>query len=317
MRTGFLGSLCCRLCRKIQRIFEVARNDFVKNFFTMKNLFSLAGKPGSPRRIRLKKVASVAQVVLIFCIIKAAVHYFGLEKFEVNQLFSAMVASTVFLMGFLLSGVLTDFKESEKIPGEISTSLESLYLEIVAIKVYNSQAETVKYLEKLIGFGECVVDWFYDRVPQGAMYENYAETHLMVAEACAQIKGDASTLRGRLMADMAVILQRVNRVQVIRDTDFVPLVYWMAYIAAALLVSGLVLAKSENLPASIFFLAVISFLVILLLRLIDDIDNPFGFSDQDSAEDVSIHILIETVKRLRNSLFFSISRDASTKMPTL
>ena len=91
----------------------------------------------------------------------------------------------------------------------------------------------------------------------------------------------------------------------------------MAYIAAALLVSGLVLAKSENLPASIFFLAVISFLVILLLRLIDDIDNPFGFSDQDSAEDVSIHILIETVKRLRNSLFFSVSRDAPTKLPTL
>ena len=149
------------------------------------------------------------------------------------------------------------------------------------------------------------------------MHENYAETHLMVAEASAQIKGDASTLRGRLMADMAVILQRVNRVQVIRDTDFVPLVYWMAYIAAALLVSGLVLAKSENLPASIFFLAVISFLVILLLRLIDDIDNPFGFSDQDSAEDVSIHILIETVKRLRNSLFFSVSRDAPTKLPTL
>ena len=275
----------------------------------MKDLLRLAGKPGSPRRIRLHKVGSVAQIVLIICIIKAAVHYLGLEKFEVNQLFSAMVASTVFLMGFLLSGVLTDFKESEKIPAEISTSLESLYLEIVAIRVYNSQAEIAKYLEKLVGFGDCIIDWFCERAPQSTLYENYAETHLMVAEASAQIKGDASTLRGRLMADMAVILQRVNRVQVIRDTDFVPLVYWMAYIAAALLVSGLVLAKSENLSASIFFLAVISFLLILLLRLIDDIDNPFGFSDQNSAEDVSIHILIETVKRLRSSLFFSISGD--------
>ena len=76
----------------------------------MKDLFRLVGKPGSPRRIRLNKVGSVAQLVLIVCTIKAAVHYFGLEKFEVNQLFSAMVASTVFLMGFLLSGVLTDFK---------------------------------------------------------------------------------------------------------------------------------------------------------------------------------------------------------------
>ena len=283
----------------------------------MKDLFRLVGKPGSPRRIRLNKVGSVAQLVLIVCTIKAAVHYFGLEKFEVHQLFSAMVASTVFLMGFLLSGVLTDFKESEKIPGEISTSLESLYLEIVAIRVYNSQAETAKYLEKLVEFGDCIVNWFYERAPESTLYGNYAETHLMIAEASAQIKGDASTLRGRLMADMALILQRVNRVQVIRDTDFVPLVYWMAYIAAALLVAGLVLAKSENLSASIFFLAVISFLVMLLLRLIDDIDNPFGFSDQDSAEDVSIQILIKTVERLRNSLFLLVSRDVPAQLPTL
>ena len=283
----------------------------------MKDLFRLVGKPGSPRRIRLNKVGSVAQLVLIVCIIKAAIHYFGLEKFEVNQLFSAMVASTVFLMGFLLSGVLTDFKESEKIPGEISTSLESLYLEIVAIRVYSSQAETAKYLEKLVEFGDCIVNWFYERAPESTLYGNYAETHLMIAEASAQIKGDASTLRGRLMADMALILQRVNRVQVIRDTDFVPLVYWMAYIAAALLVAGLVLAKSENLSASIFFLAVISFLVMLLLRLIDDIDNPFGFSDQDSAEDVSIQILIKTVERLRNSLFLLVSRDVPAQLPTL
>jgi predicted membrane chloride channel (bestrophin family) len=283
----------------------------------MKDLLKLAGKPGSPRRIRLYKVGSVVQLVVIVCIIKAAAHYFGLEKFEVNQLFSAMVASTVFLMGFLLSGVLTDFKESEKIPGEIATSLESLYREIVAIRVYNPQSETAKYLEKLVGFGDCIVDWFYDRAPESTLYGNYAETHLMIAEASAQIKGDASTLRGRLMADMALILQRVNRVQVIRDTDFVPLVYWMAYIAAALLVAGLVLAKSENLSASIFFLAVISFLVILLLRLIDDIDNPFGFSDQDSAEDVSIQILIKTIERLRNSLFLLASRDVPAQLPTL
>jgi len=37
---------------------------------------------------------------------------------------------------FLLSGVLTDFKESEKIPGELATSFTSLVLEIQAIPIY-------------------------------------------------------------------------------------------------------------------------------------------------------------------------------------
>jgi hypothetical protein len=38
--------------------------------------------------------------------------------------------------------------------------------------------------------------------------------------------------------------------------------------------------------------------VILLLRLIDDIDNPFGLSDVKSAENVSIELLEKAVERL-------------------
>jgi len=88
-------------------------------------------------------------------------------------------------------------------------------------------------------------------------------------------------------------------VQTIRDTTFVPLVYWMADIAAVHLFGGLVLSRADNIAESVFFLAVISFIVILLLRLIDDIDNPFDFSDLDSAEDVSIELLEHAVDRLK------------------
>ena len=87
--------------------------------------------------------------------------------------------------------------------------------------------------------------------------------------------------------------------QAIRDTSFAPLVYWMADIAAVLLFAGLVMARAENLPELVFFQAVISFIVILLLRLIDDIDNPFGLSDIRSAENVSIELLEKAVERLR------------------
>ena len=65
-----------------------------------------------------------------------------------------------------------------------------------------------------------------------------------------------------------------------------------------LLFAGLVMMESPNISESVFFLAVISFLLILLLRLIDDIDNPFGYSDLGSAEDVSIRALEQVVGRL-------------------
>ena len=260
------------------------------------------GQLSSARRSRIRKVWQVSSLVAILCALKVIFHWLGLEPISVNQLFSAMVASTVFLLGFLLSGVLTDFKESEKIPGELATSLESLFLETRAIPAYAKEAYVDPALYAIVALGQNLLQWLTESISSDALLKSYYETHSQVILAAAQFKGDASTLRGRLMQDLAVVLQRINRVQQIRDTSFVPLVYWMAYTAAGLLFAGLILAKSTNLSESVFFLAVISFLVILLLRLIDDIDNPFGYSDPDSAEDISIAILEETMKRLRASL---------------
>ena len=150
----------------------------------------------------------------------------------------------------------------------------------------------------MAGLGHYLIDWFMERITTEQILLSYERAHGEVVNAAVQFKGDASTLRGRLMQDMAVILQKINRVQTIRDTTFVPLVYWMADIAVVLLFGGLVMARSENILESVFFLGVISFILILLLRLIDDIDNPFGLSDLDSAEDVSIKLLEHAVDRL-------------------
>ena len=237
--------------------------------------------------------------VLVLCGIKVTVHYCGLEQISINPLFSAVVASTIFLLGFLLNGVLTDFKESEKIPAELATSLQSLNLEIQAIQVYNSDAQVANALAAVTGLGQSLLDWLKERITTEQMLARHTQTHAEVVLAAVQIKGDASTLRGRLMQDLAVVLAKVNRVQAIRDTSFVPLVYWMADIAAVLLFAGLVMARAENLSEAVFFLAIISFIVILLLRLIDDIDNPFGLSDINSAENVSIELLEKAVERLR------------------
>lgn len=161
--------------------------------------------------------------------------------------------------------MLTDFKESEKIPAELATSLQTLNLEIQAIQAYHPEAQIAAALSAVTGL-------------------------------CQSL--DASTLKGRLMQDPAVILAKIHRVQSIGDTSFVPLVYWMADIAAALLFVGLMMARANNLYESVFFLAVISFVVLILLRLINDIDNLFGLSDVNSAENVSIKLLEEAVGHL-------------------
>jgi uncharacterized membrane protein (DUF485 family) len=57
--------------------------------------------------------------VLIIILAKLVTHYLGWEFLTLNTLFGAIISANVFLIGFLISGVLVDYKESEKLPGEI------------------------------------------------------------------------------------------------------------------------------------------------------------------------------------------------------
>jgi hypothetical protein len=51
--------------------------------------------------------------------------YLGAEFLSLSSLFTAVVSANIFLIGFLISGVLVDYKESEKIPGDMAASIET------------------------------------------------------------------------------------------------------------------------------------------------------------------------------------------------
>jgi predicted membrane chloride channel (bestrophin family) len=253
---------------------------------------------GFARSRRLQLVLRTSFAVLGIIVIKLAVHRFGLEVISINPLFSALVASTVFLLGFLLNGVLTDYKESEKIPGEMASSLETLSLEIRAIRIHFPGTRIESHLRAVADLGRSIYAWTHGEASPTTdeLLQQFHRCHSKVVEAAVLLK--ASTLMGRLMGEMSSLLRAINRIDTIRETDFVRLVYWMAYASTTLLCGGLILSVSSNLKEACFFLSVIAFLLIFLLQLIDDLDNPFGMADPKSAEDVSLDLLRAAVERL-------------------
>ena len=51
-------------------------------------------------------------LLILILVAKILVDYYNLEFLELNSLFTSLVAATIFLIGFLISGVLSDYKES-------------------------------------------------------------------------------------------------------------------------------------------------------------------------------------------------------------
>ena len=107
------------------------------------------------------------------------------------------------------------------------------------------------------------------------------------------------------MAEMALILRAVNRIEVIRETDFAAIVYLLAYVASGVLCTGLALIKGDSTSYynNNFFLFSLSWILIFILHLINDLGNPFGFGDKTSGEDVDLAILESTQARLREICF--------------
>jgi hypothetical protein len=147
----------------------------------------------------------VLPFIALLVVIKIALHELNLELLSINSIFSGLIGANVFLMGLLLSGVLSDF----------------------------------------------------------------------------------------------------------RETDFISSGYFIASTATTLLLVGLAFARIEPFYESLFFVIVVSYLLLFLMFLIHDLDNPFGYYENTSSEDVSLKPLNDALDDLGVRVALAHQRNAT------
>ncbi len=249
----------------------------------------------------LRLLLKAASFVIIVIIAKLGSHFMGFEILSINNLFSGIIAGNVFLMGFLLSGVLSDYKESERIPGEIANSLSAISDEFLSIYKFKKDMAAENGLHIMQNLIYDINSWFYRKVKTRELLVNVRALNdiFMKLENSTQanylvrLKNEASTLK-----------RLIIRTDVIRDTNFISSGYLIASSVTGLLCIGLILSRIEPFVESLFFVSVISFLMIFLLMLIRDLDNPFAYDEDGSAETVSLYPIARLQEELKNLMDF-------------
>ncbi len=245
-------------------------------------------------------VFRVLPYVLLVLVLKWYFHDQGWEFISLIPVFTALLGATVFLMGFLISGVLSDYKESEKIPGELASTLLTIADEIEYIHIKSGDTGFAKERFSFIySLADEIRKWLYREVKTkniSVMIDNLSgEFFLMEKYALpnyiARLKQEQNNLR-----------KIITRIHAIRETDFVFSGYFLARTVTFLLIIGLILLKVEPFYESLFFIGLITYLLIFLLRLIRDLDNPFGYDEKNSIEDVSIHPLEDAIRKLKEKV---------------
>jgi hypothetical protein len=245
---------------------------------------------------RWKLAIRTTPFVLIIILLKFIVHYFGYEFLTLNSLFTAIISANIFLIGFLISGVLVDYKESEKLPGDLSASLETMADEGLIIYKNKKSKEAKDFLLKLSQFNKSLIDWFYKKERTNNLMSKLRSFNddFLAFEPQTQ-----ANFIVRLKQEQNSIRKIINRIHTIRETNFVSSGYAIAEIITTILVFGLIFIKMDKFYESVFFVSFVSFILIYMIYFIKDLDNPFGYSEEDNmVEEVSLKPILDSQKRL-------------------
>lgn len=216
----------------------------------------------------------VTPVVIGLVAAKGIVDLTSSSFIDLTTLFGSVIAANVFVLGFLLAGTLADYKESERLPAELASSIEAIADECL-ITFRNKRAKEAEgAVEYMRDFVSSLSLWFHKKERTKSMLAkvNGMNDIFLAFESLTQ-----PNFIVRLKQEQNLIRRMILRIDAIRDTDFLPAGYVVSYAGTAALLFGIMFANIEPYWEAMFYMASVGFLVLYLTVLIRDIDNPFDY----------------------------------------
>lgn len=258
---------------------------------------------GNPRLL-----AATLPWVVSVVVIKLLVEVNNWHFFQLSPLLAGAIGAEVFILGFLLSGTAGDFKEAERLPGELAASLETIADECAITDKEFHLPEARTALELLVEISRSVRLWLiHDRGLDDVLSDIRAlnEPYRVFAPV---IQAGFTT---RLKTEQSNLRKTVLRMDTMRRTSYVAAGYLIAELTALMLIVVLIVtnlpnadkAEFGNVAPSVFLVGLITALLIYLVSLIRDLDNPFEYKDgKPGAADVNLEVLERNEDRLRAML---------------
>ena len=232
-------------------------------------------------------------IMLFLLVPRTLIDIYGYDTVPINLVVGAFITGDIFTVAIIFTGTFTDFKESEKIGGEMAGSLKALYNDSRVLPLAD-EAPTRVFRAHVRDLHHTICTCFKENsfnLPDINREMNKINNDIRIF-SYANV---APPLIAKLRNELGTIDRMTNRVEVIMRTDFIPAAYALAEVATAGAILLLLFVKIDPLLEATIIFAVISSMLIGLLLLILDMDNPFEIGGHTYADvDLETLVYLET-----------------------
>ncbi len=238
---------------------------------------------------------AVAAVVLRFIVINVLNVNLTLKFTDISPILTGLT----FILGLMLAGVLTDYKEAEKLPAVVARSLNDL--DGLSRRGLSRLDEDASWAhERVLALTETVNDWLHSRATDDELW--FAHSYMGELILDLDKKGVSDVYLHRMMRVNSDGGNALSRIEVIRETEFVSVGYALMELLVVGVVVALAAVQFSTATIGYAICGALSLTYTYLVLLTKDVDNPFGHGEnggKGSGADVSLAPFIRTLNKLR------------------
>jgi len=238
-------------------------------------------------------IETAITVVLVIGV-KLIVEHFSLEFINISPLFTSIIAGGIFIISIILSGIISDYKESEKLPAEIASAVENIYGD----GLYTKETYKKFDLKSLQHALQQILQQFRkDLSVKESRTALNSVAKLSTSFLEMERLGVPANYIVRLKQEQSFIRKSLLRIYHIQRIKFLPSAYILAETIVFLIIGLLIFTKIEPFFDGLIMVAFISYLFIFLVKLMGTVDEPFRV-DEYTKDDVSLFLLREVHERI-------------------
>ncbi len=241
----------------------------------------------------------VLPVVAALALLKAGVHALGYEFMPLDGLVPSLIAGAIFLIGFLLSQVLGDYREAEQMPAQIRTALEAIHDDVLSFSLSQPGVDMTAVRTALAG----IVEAFDEGLGVSGAHSNLAPAVTRIDELSPlfmqlQQLGLSERFVVRLKGEQDALRRAIFRVAYIQKMEFVPSVHVLVQTLVLASLFVLLFLKTTGAWESMLIFVFVGYMFVYSLVLIGHLDQPFR-EGEGSVDDVSLFQLREFLTKMR------------------